>query len=153
MLPKRRVLGDITNSTSLPEDESKKQKPASRGMFGGLLRAPTAPEPPASFLPPPAMAPAVLPPSDPVSRGKVAPAVDRSYMAREIDDIDSRDHGNPLLSTGIVNELYAHFRELERQYAVPAGYMAGQEAINEKMRCILVDWLVRPSPSPCMPLR
>ncbi|RYY73481.1 hypothetical protein EON63_19970, partial [archaeon] len=67
---------------------------------------------------------------------------DRPYMNREVDDIDSRDAGNPLLCTGYVNDLYEHFHQLEQEYRVSGRYMQGQELVNEKMRGILVDWLV-----------
>ena len=64
-------------------------------------------------------------------------------MNRESDDIDARDAGNPLLATCYVNEMYQHFGNLERQYAVSPNYMTNQPYVNERMRSILVDWLVR----------
>jgi len=70
-------------------------------------------------------------------------ADDREYMQRVIDDIDGRDADNPLLVTCYVNELYDHFNELEKEFRVSSTYMAKQEFVNDKMRCILVDWLVR----------
>lgn len=68
---------------------------------------------------------------------------ERSYMRRESDDIDTRDANNPLLCTDYVNEMYVHFIDVERQFMVQANYMSNQPYINEKMRCILIDWLVR----------
>jgi len=68
---------------------------------------------------------------------------DRFYMNRPCDDIDSRDNDNPLLVTNYVNDMYENFNEVEREYAVKANYMTHQEFINDKMRAILVDWLVR----------
>lgn len=65
-------------------------------------------------------------------------------MNREVDDIDSRDSGNPLLCTGYVSDLYEHFHQMEREFRVSGRYMEGQELVNEKMRGILVDWLVSP---------
>jgi hypothetical protein len=67
---------------------------------------------------------------------------ERPYMQRPVDDIDSRDAGNPLLVSSYVNDMYKHFSIVERQYVVNPDYMKKQGYINEKMRCILVDWLV-----------
>ena len=67
---------------------------------------------------------------------------DRAYMLRPSDDIDSRDAGNPLLVSTYVNETYEHFSESERKYQVKGNYMSNQPYINDRMRCILVDWLV-----------
>ena len=75
----------------------------------------------------------------------------RDYMNRESDDIDARDAGNPLLATCYVNEMYQHFNALERQYAVNANYMSNQPYVNERMRAILVDWLVRPTSPVLLP--
>jgi len=72
-------------------------------------------------------------------------ADDREYMQRVIDDIDGRDADNPLLVTCYVNELYDHFNELEKEFRVSSTYMAKQEFVNDKMRSILVDWLVNHS--------
>jgi len=67
---------------------------------------------------------------------------DRSYMQRPSDDIDARDAGNPLLASSYVNPLFEHFGVLEKEYSVNPGYMANQPYINDRMRCILIDWLV-----------
>ena len=67
---------------------------------------------------------------------------DRVYMQRPSDDIDARDAGNPILVSSYVNEMYDCFGELERQYMVNSNYMSSQPYINDKMRSILMDWLV-----------
>jgi cyclin B len=68
---------------------------------------------------------------------------DRSYMRRDADDIDSRDSENPLLCTEYVMEMYENFKVLEVAHRVDHQYMATmQPYVNEKMRAILVDWLV-----------
>ena len=66
------------------------------------------------------------------------------HMQRPADDIDSRDMGNPLLCTVYVNEMYNLFFDQERQMAAAnaSNYMPNQPHINEKMRCILVDWMI-----------
>jgi hypothetical protein len=68
---------------------------------------------------------------------------ERNYMKRDADDIDARDAENPLLCTEYVNEMYDNFMELEREFMVDPQYMVTmQPYVNEKMRAILVDWLV-----------
>ena len=67
---------------------------------------------------------------------------DRIYMQRPSDDIDSRDNGNPLLASSYVGLMFDHFHALEKEYKVNPSYMANQPYINDRMRCILIDWLV-----------
>lgn len=113
---KRRALGDITNAYG--EDDSHEVL-SKKPQFS-------------------------LAQSEPVTARDFQPAADlsRDYMRRPCDDIDSRDNDNPLLVTCYVNEMYDHFRELENEFKVNHNYMAKQEYINDKMRSILVDWLV-----------
>jgi cyclin B len=68
----------------------------------------------------------------------------RSYMARPEVDIDARDLDKPLLCTEYVNQMYALFREAEKSESLRffSDYMPTQPHITEKMRSILVDWLV-----------
>lgn len=66
----------------------------------------------------------------------------RVYMQRPSDNIDARDAGNPLLVTEYVDKMYENFRFAEQEYLVNPQYMTHQPHINDKMRAILVDWLV-----------
>lgn len=68
--------------------------------------------------------------------------LDRPYMNREVDDIDARDSENALLCSRYVSKMYDFFWEVENQFLVNCEYMTRQPFINDKMRCILVDWLV-----------
>ena len=61
---------------------------------------------------------------------------------RKADDVDARDASNPQAVTEYVNDMYAHFREKELETSVNPTYMSRQAHINEKMRAILIDWLV-----------
>lgn len=66
-----------------------------------------------------------------------------SYQMTGItDNIDERDHSDPLCVTDYVNDMYLHFREKEVYTSVRPLYMENQPHINERMRSILVDWLV-----------
>lgn len=116
---KRRALGDITNSVA--DDESK----VAQNKTPVFVARPS------------------------VQEMQIAESkddydmMDRPYMQRAVDDIDGRDIDNPLLCTDYVNQMYGHFGVLEREFAVKCNYMAKQDFVNEKMRCILADWLVR----------
>lgn len=57
-------------------------------------------------------------------------------------DIDSCDKNNPLAATEYIEELYTFYREIELLGCVPHNYMEGQVDINERMRGILIDWLI-----------
>lgn len=116
---KRRVLGDITNAYSSEEskDNNAAKKPSSNLVSVPEIRVEVMED--------------TYPFRD-----------DRDYMRRESDDIDARDAGNPLLATCYVNEMYANFGVLEKKYAASPSYMSDQPFINERMRTILVDWLV-----------
>jgi len=57
------------------------------------------------------------------------------------EDIDQHDTDDPQAVAEYVNEIYEYLMEKEKD-AVDPRYMANQVDINEKMRAILVDWLV-----------
>lgn len=59
-----------------------------------------------------------------------------------VDDIDERDANDPLCATEYVQEMYQHFRLKEQTTSVRPIFMEHQDHINERMRSILVDWLV-----------
>uniref|UniRef100_A0A7S2UBL8 Cyclin N-terminal domain-containing protein n=1 Tax=Attheya septentrionalis TaxID=420275 RepID=A0A7S2UBL8_9STRA len=65
-----------------------------------------------------------------------------SYQNGQADNIDLRDADDPLCATDYVQEMYSHFREKENLTSVRPIYMESQSHINERMRSILVDWLV-----------
>jgi hypothetical protein len=110
---KRRALGDITNSFADGAGDVAAKKPQ---FNSGAQQAEAMSE---------------------------KPVDDRVYMQRMCDDVDARDVDNPLLCTTYVNEMYEHFGQAERDFQVEAAYMTKQDYVNEKMRTILVDWLVR----------
>ncbi|CAH8361755.1 unnamed protein product [Eruca vesicaria subsp. sativa] len=57
-------------------------------------------------------------------------------------DIDVSDAKNPLAAVEYVQDLYSFYRKMERFSCVPADYMTQQIDLNEKMRAILIDWLI-----------
>jgi hypothetical protein len=122
---RRRALGDITNAYS--GEETKENFMVKKPLVN--LSQPTINEP---------IAPQVVS----VRNAEDLQNDPRTYMQRPCDDIDSRDSDNPLLVTDYVNDMYVHFYEREKQYAVNPNYMFKQSLVSDKMRCILIDWLV-----------
>ncbi|NP_001081268.1 G2/mitotic-specific cyclin-B2 [Xenopus laevis] len=59
-----------------------------------------------------------------------------------VEDIDADDGGNPQLCSDYVMDIYNYLKQLEVQQSVHPCYLEGKE-INERMRAILVDWLVQ----------
>ncbi|CAH9094823.1 unnamed protein product [Cuscuta epithymum] len=57
-------------------------------------------------------------------------------------DIDSGDAKNPLAVVEYIEDLYAYYRKVENCSCVSPDYMSRQLDINERMRAILIDWLV-----------
>merc|ERR1719431_664834 len=58
-----------------------------------------------------------------------------------VTDIDAEDASNPQLCTEYAQEIYAYLRQLEKRGAVRSDFLSGCP-ITEKMRAVLVDWLV-----------
>jgi G2/mitotic-specific cyclin-B, other len=58
------------------------------------------------------------------------------------DDIDARDSDDPLCVTDYVQSIYEHAKSKEMTTSVRPLYMESQQHINERMRAILIDWLV-----------
>ncbi|KAF7829037.1 G2/mitotic-specific cyclin-1 [Senna tora] len=59
-----------------------------------------------------------------------------------VRDIDSGDADNHLAVADYVKELYDYYRKMESIGCVSPNYMAEQDDLNEKMRAILIDWLI-----------
>ncbi|XAR48301.1 hypothetical protein NMG60_11031067 [Bertholletia excelsa] len=59
----------------------------------------------------------------------------------QINDIDAADKNNELAVVEYVEDIYKFYKEVENESRV-TDYMESQPEINEKMRAILVDWLI-----------
>ncbi|KAL2531229.1 Cyclin-B2-4 [Abeliophyllum distichum] len=59
-----------------------------------------------------------------------------------IIDIDSCDAKNHLAVVDYVEDLYAYYKKMESCSCVSPGYMSQQFDLNERMRAILIDWLI-----------
>ncbi|KAL2988362.1 hypothetical protein AAZX31_11G082700 [Glycine max] len=89
----------------------------------------------------------------PMSLEKTEPMHSESDQMEEVEmediieeetvlDIDTCDANNPLAVVDYIEDLYAHYRKLEGTSCVSSDYMAQQSDINERMRAILIDWLI-----------
>jgi Cyclin, N-terminal domain len=67
---------------------------------------------------------------------------DSYQMTGTVDNIDVRDEDDVLCVTEYVQDMYTLFREKEKTTSVRPVYMKKQQHINERMRAILVDWLI-----------
>ncbi|XP_075431931.1 G2/mitotic-specific cyclin-B2-like [Ascaphus truei] len=65
-----------------------------------------------------------------------------SSVLTNVEDIDVEDGENPQLCSEYVKDIYTYLRHLEVQQAVHPRYLEGKE-VNERMRAILVDWLIQ----------
>ncbi|KAG8440424.1 hypothetical protein GDO86_006249 [Hymenochirus boettgeri] len=65
-----------------------------------------------------------------------------SEALNSVEDIDSEDAFNPHLCSEYVKDIYTYLKWLEVQQAVRPNYLEGME-VNERMRAILVDWLIQ----------
>lgn len=83
-----------------------------------------------------------LPDRDVLQRPRLAVDPTSYQMTGNTDNIDERDRDDPLCATAYVQEMYEHFRVKEVTTSVRPLYMQKQDHINERMRAILVDWLV-----------
>ncbi|KAI7842522.1 hypothetical protein COHA_003876 [Chlorella ohadii] len=59
-----------------------------------------------------------------------------------LPDIDTADAADPLNATDFVADIFSYYKRVEPQLRVAPDYMTRQTDINDKMRAILIDWLV-----------
>ncbi|XP_068688073.1 G2/mitotic-specific cyclin-B-like [Montipora capricornis] len=77
--------------------------------------------------------------------GVLGEALDSCMIAKpeNVVDIDKDDYSNPQLCAEYAQEIYHYMHKLEFEFKVPPNYMSQRTIITEKMRGILVDWLVQ----------
>jgi len=63
-------------------------------------------------------------------------------MMTDWDDIDVNDYEDPQALADYVNEIYEHLFEKEHTDRLNAQFLSIQSEITDKMRAILVDWLI-----------
>lgn len=67
---------------------------------------------------------------------------DLTNLDNDICEIDQRDAGDPQRLGEYAREIYDYLLSVEGKKTASPGYLASQRDVNEKMRGILVDWLV-----------
>lgn len=81
-----------------------------------------------------------LPSPESMDVGQITEAFSEQLL---IEDIDSQDADNPQLCAEYAKDIYKYMKELECKFHVPPTYLEHQTDINERMRCILIDWLIQ----------
>lgn len=60
-----------------------------------------------------------------------------------VKDIDVNDEENHTLCTEYVKDIYSYLHKCERRLKIKCDYMKNQTELTEKMRTILIDWLIQ----------
>eukprot|EP00250_Pteridium_aquilinum_P019460 c24441_g3_i1 orf=47-1519(-) len=68
--------------------------------------------------------------------------VEMEEAEEPLPNIDEYDIDNQLAVVDYVEDIYSFYRKTEIQSCVSPEYMGRQSDINEKMRAILIDWLI-----------
>ncbi|XP_033973304.1 G2/mitotic-specific cyclin-B2-like isoform X1 [Trematomus bernacchii] len=144
---RRAALGEITNFKAAAVN-TKKMGPA-KASFKPSVKASIAPRALPVVLP---MAPA---PADPLPTFSEESADVSMKEAEEeelcqafsdallmVQDVDEEDGDLPQLCSEYVKDIYSYLHVLEVEQAVRPNYMQHYE-ITERMRAVLVDWLVQ----------
>ncbi|KAG5416193.1 hypothetical protein IGI04_003760 [Brassica rapa subsp. trilocularis] len=157
----RRALGDIGNIASLPgaEEAGKLNRPLTRNFRAQLLENANKKEVAKNqegvrAVQRKARAAVVVKPTQPHEVIVISPDTNEVAKAKKnvtyssvlnarskALDIDSADKDNDLAAVEYVEDMYSFYKEVENE-SKPQMYMQTQTEINEKMRSILVDWLV-----------
>ena len=66
----------------------------------------------------------------------------RKRKRTTVRDVDQANVKNPQFATDYVNAMHAHFFVEQRKHLISPTYLTKHVDINDKMRAILVDWLV-----------
>lgn len=65
-----------------------------------------------------------------------------AYLDSKVDPVDIKERTDPQACAEYANEIFSFLRETEHEYVPRYGFMDRQEDINERMRSILIDWLI-----------
>ena len=63
-------------------------------------------------------------------------------ITNPVDDIDAADRHDPQACVEYLPDIMEHLRAFETKWLPSPDYMHSQTDINEKMRAILIDWLI-----------
>ncbi|XP_057436644.1 G2/mitotic-specific cyclin-2-like [Lotus japonicus] len=68
--------------------------------------------------------------------------IEMEDVEEPIMDIDACDRNDPLAVVEYIDDIYCFYKKTEKSSCVSPAYMTSQFDINEKMRAILMDWLI-----------
>lgn len=69
--------------------------------------------------------------------------IEMEDVEEPVMDIDAGDRNDPLAVVDYIDHIYCFYKKSENSSRVPPNYMTSQQFdINEKMRAILIDWLI-----------
>ncbi|XP_066512323.1 G2/mitotic-specific cyclin-B2-like [Hoplias malabaricus] len=135
---RRAVLGELSNFAAKPAKATKGLKSAAQPAAVQPKRAPVVPVAPVH--PVPVIPPVVADVSMKEEEDDLCQAFSDALCP--IEDIDKGDEDSPQLCSEYVKDIYVYLRSLEAQQSIRPRYMDGYE-INERMRALLVDWLIQ----------
>merc|ERR1712224_507557 len=72
----------------------------------------------------------------------VESALEDIKISSKVKDIDADDTQNLTLCAEYVKDIYKYLRKSEKRL-MPSDYLPQQKEISEKMRTILIDWLIQ----------
>ncbi|KAF7212145.1 G2/mitotic-specific cyclin-B2 isoform X2 [Nothobranchius furzeri] len=139
--PRRAALGELTNFTGANRKPHNAKKGASQKPAGSQ-EVKLAPDQAAVVQIPAAteMLPSLTEEPADLKEEKLCQAF--SQVLLMVQDVDEEDGHLPQLCSEYVKDIYNYLHVLEVQQAVRANYMQGYD-INERMRALLIDWLVQ----------
>ncbi|RDX86779.1 hypothetical protein CR513_31850, partial [Mucuna pruriens] len=68
--------------------------------------------------------------------------VEMEDVEEPVLDIDACDRNDPLAVVEYIDDIYGFYKSIENSSCVSPNYMTSQFDINERMRAILIDWLI-----------
>jgi len=69
-------------------------------------------------------------------------AMMNTELDAEMDKYDLENMHNPQVVSTVAKDIFVYLKTNETEYLPKSDYMSKQNDINEKMRAILIDWLV-----------
>ncbi|KAI3377088.1 hypothetical protein L3Q82_000057 [Scortum barcoo] len=140
---RRAALGEITNCPAANTKRAGRAKASAKPCAQKVRPAPARVVAPVV----PVQAPADPVPPAPEESADVSMKEEELCQAfsealLSVEDVDEQDADLPQLCSQYVKDIYSYLHVLEVQQAVRANYMQGYE-ITERMRALLVDWLVQ----------
>jgi hypothetical protein len=137
-------LGGKPAKTSAGKKVEKEEVPSRPGSSSGATIAAVLPDPKNLVATAPVANPPFAAASAPASSApfSVVASTNISLWAAQIPSVDRPDAGNTQAVAEYAADIFKYLRERETVMRLKDDYMQSQQDVTEKMRMILVDWLV-----------